>query len=1341
LSIVFISYSSRDRERCARIVETIENAGIRCWVAPRDISPGALWMESVTEAVDNSSALLLLVTAFSNDSNQVRRELERAISKSKIIVPMILDEVQFSKWMQYSISIHHWHTSQCSNLSRDLQGIIASLKQINSAAEEAIIPLNSPPVMESLLDMFSVQIPISLTCRFRFTNSQVPEKLLFSVQHEVNILNNRIMGTYRLSRRYTEKKTELAYSLDSARSDDDGRARILSAAIELLLGFDAMRNMPSFLRYQLDYSFAVFPSGTDSGEFSNDIKIDFDTEEWLRERDIQFPGNYIETLSLLEKFINKRETVLPECELVGRANEVASIMSLVEKQQYWHVDNPRGYATHLLAGICGAAGIGKTALLNHIEKRVSQINQVSVVRGSASSGNLWLSVLSDLLGVENPEGVTGDVLQSFFRESYGTELSEADLEALVRFCSRENLYLNAEQNGSSVSVQVAFRNLFTTLADVIDIVFLLEDIHNADSFSLEVFRFLIANTERNRPLVFIISFRPDMSGENVFLNIPEGYFIHESLDIVGLDEDSQNKFCVQLLSSVKSGSGCSSELLEFVNERAQGNPLYIRELLENLLQKKVISLKKDKWELSGEWKGIEFSQNLKQVYDSKLQNLEEKRRLLLKCLSVLGERFSIRLMYGYLERIAFENTSVDSRVIDSLAGFLRTETSVFRRSVVFSHALLREHLYGQLTDEQKKPLHAAAARILEEHSGSDPGDISVHFSLAGEKDSALIWGEKKLELLKGIHDNMGILSWTGKMLRWISEKKDYAESEYLVRQTRFNSLSALGKKEERKEELDRLGKVADLLNDRQKVLEVKLMLASFLTQTGSMAEAGKLLSEVENAVVSEGHSKLLFKLYDTAGRHYQLDYNIEKSMIFNEKALDLAESKKDEIRVKQRMASIIDGRGEHKSARRLFEDALNSARAIHSPVLEISVMNAIAQSYFDTGDWGKAEEHWERAIKLSQSTGSRRSEAMMLNLLGHMLSKKNSIDDALQMQLKALEVMEESGNRHGISKVLTDLGIMYTRTGQKDKAIFNLERSLEFAREMNNMGAIGAALANISNLQKDLGDYDAAEKNIREAVEIWHDAGFSKREAACIANLGSILERKGEMNASIDCFKEAMRIGEECGDKAGVSSRSGNLAVMMQIKKNWAEAEKLYDRAIKTSGEIGNTRMQGMWTGYKATLLDTIDRDKEAILLYKDSLSTLSNVGDEPYLVRIMGNYSALLAKLDEDDESLKIIKKKLDICCRMGYKVDEASALCSLAHYHLKNGEHRQAFNNFRDTCLISKEKNLGIHMFRGIMPLYRVLKKEGFSQVDEYFPDHWGNPDEIARDNHMPEKKFNKT
>jgi hypothetical protein len=105
---VFISYSQPDYDCAMEMVARIEGQGIPCWIAPRDIAPSADWAAEIIDAISGAKVMLLVFSASSNDSAQVRREVERAVHKQVSILPFRLENVVPSKSLEYFLSSQHW---------------------------------------------------------------------------------------------------------------------------------------------------------------------------------------------------------------------------------------------------------------------------------------------------------------------------------------------------------------------------------------------------------------------------------------------------------------------------------------------------------------------------------------------------------------------------------------------------------------------------------------------------------------------------------------------------------------------------------------------------------------------------------------------------------------------------------------------------------------------------------------------------------------------------------------------------------------------------------------------------------------------------------------------------------------------------------------------------------------------------------------------------------------------------------------------------------------------------------------------------------------------------------
>ena len=142
----FISYSSPDKTAADAACAVLERAGIRCWIAPRDIRPGQEYGHAIIEAIDQCRVMVLIFSANANDSRQIHREIERAVSKGVPIIPLRIEEVVPTRSMEYFLGAIHWLDALTPPLEKHLQQLAEAVKallQIDVAGSTAPLRDNS----------------------------------------------------------------------------------------------------------------------------------------------------------------------------------------------------------------------------------------------------------------------------------------------------------------------------------------------------------------------------------------------------------------------------------------------------------------------------------------------------------------------------------------------------------------------------------------------------------------------------------------------------------------------------------------------------------------------------------------------------------------------------------------------------------------------------------------------------------------------------------------------------------------------------------------------------------------------------------------------------------------------------------------------------------------------------------------------------------------------------------------------------------------------------------------------------------------------------------------------
>lgn len=132
----FISHSSQDKAFADAITAGLEQAGIRCWIAPRDIRPGDSWGGAIVSAIEASKVMVVIFSAKSNDSKQVMREVERAVQHDVVVVPLRIEDVKPTRDMEYFLSSTHWLDAMTPKVDAHIKELVRTVGSILDSDQE-----------------------------------------------------------------------------------------------------------------------------------------------------------------------------------------------------------------------------------------------------------------------------------------------------------------------------------------------------------------------------------------------------------------------------------------------------------------------------------------------------------------------------------------------------------------------------------------------------------------------------------------------------------------------------------------------------------------------------------------------------------------------------------------------------------------------------------------------------------------------------------------------------------------------------------------------------------------------------------------------------------------------------------------------------------------------------------------------------------------------------------------------------------------------------------------------------------------------------------------------------
>jgi Tfp pilus assembly protein PilF len=142
---VFISHSSKDKLAADAACAVLEGEGLRCWIAPRDIVPGAEWGASIAEAIGEVKVFVLLFSQHANTSHQIQREVELAVNRGIPIIPVRLEQVAPARSLEFFISSQHWLDAFSPPLQRHLSYLARIIRSLMDGGVTETDPWPQPP--------------------------------------------------------------------------------------------------------------------------------------------------------------------------------------------------------------------------------------------------------------------------------------------------------------------------------------------------------------------------------------------------------------------------------------------------------------------------------------------------------------------------------------------------------------------------------------------------------------------------------------------------------------------------------------------------------------------------------------------------------------------------------------------------------------------------------------------------------------------------------------------------------------------------------------------------------------------------------------------------------------------------------------------------------------------------------------------------------------------------------------------------------------------------------------------------------------------------------------------
>jgi class 3 adenylate cyclase/tetratricopeptide (TPR) repeat protein len=843
---------------------------------------------------------------------------------------------------------------------------------------------------------------------------------------------------------------------------------------------------------------------------------------------------------------HSRQSLLkrPQSPLIGRATELEQACAAVARALAGHGS---------MVGLIGEAGIGKSRLLA----------EIAALALSALPADAIVIVYAQPHNRVQPYSIAADL----FRQLYSLpEQSEAAARALIDHADQLGseykrltpllptiFGLSPEESPLTQAlapderrarVQRLAAALLAARASLAPLAIVLEDLHWADSASLDILR-AGAVAAQNLPLLLLGTQRPEPAQQ--WLGAANTVLIE--LQPLTAEQTS-------LLIDSWSGSLALSEpLRSAVAERTQGNPFFIEEVARALHERGMADASEPPLPMT-----------IQGALLARLDTLPLEERYVLQVASVIGPLFRHGLIAGVTGgQLALESAlgQLATRGLLRAAGADRS---------AFAHSLTHETIYQSLLFAQRRELHQRIAQSIRAGAPAD-ADIELlayHYRRAEDWPAALEYAwraglhaqalyagdialghyQQALEAAErldlsarrpAIYRRMGDLhALAGRYTEAIASYNDALTAsaepaeqadiligwaEVCEQQAMYDAALAL------------LDQAAGLLSphDHELVPRVAIRRGWVLIRQGEAEQASLAVEPYLELLEQHQHwtdlllgYKVFFHIALSQSRWSEARSYLRLALGCAEKAGDIREI----ARIHNNVGIVLTQEGDLHGAANACERAALSMHEIGDRNTLASIEVNIGAIYYKLGEFALALEHYDNSLDISLAINARPIESIVRSNLGEIYRRLGRLTESVDQLTLSVELCRQTNDELGLAEAYRQLAETYLALDQLTDAEHAAKHAYATAIASGDPQTEAIVYRVRGMLAARRGDYQTAIEETRRSIRMLTQLGCTHELGQSMVLQASILLREGSIDTARDILGEAMQLLERVGAAA-----------------------------------------------------------------------------------------------------------------------------------------------------------------------------------------------------------------
>lgn len=849
----------------------------------------------------------------------------------------------------------------------------------------------------------------------------------------------------------------------------------------------------------------------------------------------------------------------------------------------------------------GGAGIGKTHLVSAWATQAHQQHNIRLLAGMCQSVSQhvpytpWRPIVLDLLGLSHMFLPTLPYDEQV--AALTAAIQQHNPDWLLRLPLLGDLLgIPIPDNPTTAAFESRLRQdaLFALIIELVQrcagkqpVLIRLEDVHWIDESSAALTQAL-CRVIAPQPILVCLTQRPPLPDQKPGLPELSTLDYYQHLTLTELDATGVQTLVADRLL----GQPCAL-LLSLIENRAQGNPFFIEELLDTLHESHMLTRQPDAtWGLdpatvhrlqsarclerdaASEWvispnapltAILDIPDSLHSIVLSRMDRLSEIQKLTLKVASVIGQIFELDVLLQAHPLALSRETLLE--VMHTLEGrdFTRLEVPPPRIAYIFRHNITQEVAYATMLEAQRQQLHQAVGETLEQVRPDAVETLAYHFQRTDQRDKMLLYLDKAARKSRYEHANETALHYYSQALQH-EERWEWRYGQAAI-------YHMLGEREAEAAALEQLknapdvptfaawylwGQYYEAIGDYDLARDAFQHALADYQQRGHPAGQARCLTQLGVVARRRGDYASASQWLEQAT--YVLDTQTARSI----------EGAQVYVRVLNELGLIYETQGRYEETRTAYNQALEVSRTHGNRESEAHTLSNIGGVAYVQGNFAEAFNYHQQSLELRRAIGDRAGEGSSLGNMSIALQTAGDYgQQAQEYGFAALAIQQAVGNRWDEVNTWNSLGVMYQELGDLPRAQACLQRGLHISQAIGDQAGQAYILANLGLIARDLNDLETARWMFTEGLTLVQAQDDKDLIAWFLSYLASVMLLLGKPEHAITQAQEALTLHRELYLVVNTTATLGTLAAAYLALGNTSQARDYTQQALAILDQCG----------------------------------------------------------------------------------------------------------------------------------------------------------------------------